>query len=239
MDHFFTSNSLGRVFGFLEVNSVWKKWKIYPNLKIPEIFGFLHLGLSLEPDTWLYLFGNGISQTQPMWGHTQIFSSFGPLILHLPGGGWISPPLTQIWSWDPLTIRVNILIRENTEPVSAAGVPRAQIYKHTPSATLILIFPGICGTYLVTAVHLPKRIFVTNLLEICTHISGLCKCVHTKGYCMHTSTKYPPIYPPMTIYSHEGCLVHTYSKYSPTYTYCVLGRILEHQLQMSLDIKLK
>ena len=57
MDHFFTSNSLGRVFGFLEVNSVWKKWKIYPNLKIPEIFGFLDLGLSLEPDTWLYLFG--------------------------------------------------------------------------------------------------------------------------------------------------------------------------------------
>ena len=114
-----------------------------------------------------------------------------------------------------------------------------QIYKHTPSATLILIFPGICGTYLVTAVHLVKRIFVTNLLEICTHISGLCKCIHTKGYCMHTSTKYPPIYPPMTIYSHEGCLVHTYSKYSPTYTYCVLGRILEHQLQMSLDIKLK
>ena len=110
---------------------------------------------------------------------------------------------------------------------------RQQIYKHTPSATLILIFPGICGTYLVTAVHLVKRIFVTNLLEICTHISGRCKCIHTKGYCMHTSTKYPPIYPPMTIYSHEGCLVHTYSKYSPTYTYCVLCRIIEHLLQMS------
>ena len=27
------------------------KWKIYPNFKIPEIFGFLDLGLSLEPDT--------------------------------------------------------------------------------------------------------------------------------------------------------------------------------------------
>ena len=92
MDHFFTRNSMGRVFGFLEVNSVRKKWKIYPNFKIPEIFGFLDLGLSLEPDTWLYLFGHGISQTQPMWGHTQNFSSFGPLILHLPGGGWISPP---------------------------------------------------------------------------------------------------------------------------------------------------
>ena len=110
---------------------------------------------------------------------------------------------------------------------------RTQIYKHTPSATLILIFPGICGTYLVTAVHLPKRIFVTNLLEICTHIPGLCKCVHTEGYCMQTSTKYPPIYPPLTMYSQEGCLVHTYSKYSPTYTYCVLCRIIEHLLQMS------
>ena len=106
MDHFFTRNSMGRVFGFLEVSSVRKNWKIYPNFKIPEIFGFLDLGLSLEPDTWLYLFGHGISQTQPMWGHTQNFSSFGPLILHLPGGGWISPPLTQMCSWDPLTIRV-------------------------------------------------------------------------------------------------------------------------------------
>ena len=94
MDHFFTRNSMGRVFGFLEVNSVRKKWKIYPNFKIPEIFGFLDLGLSLEPDTWLYLFGHGISQTQPMWGHTQNFSSFGPVILYLPGGGWISPPLS-------------------------------------------------------------------------------------------------------------------------------------------------
>ena len=73
------------VFGFLEVNSVRKKWKIYLNFKIPEIFGFLDLGLSLEPDTWLYLFGHEISQTQPMWGHTQNFSSFGPLILHLLG----------------------------------------------------------------------------------------------------------------------------------------------------------
>ena len=80
------------VFGFLEVNSVRKKWKIYLNFKIPEIFGFLDLGLSLEPKTWLYLFGLGISQTQPKWGHTQNFSSFGPLILHLSGGGWISPP---------------------------------------------------------------------------------------------------------------------------------------------------
>ena len=92
MSHFFTRNSMGRVFGFLEVSSVRKNWKIYPNFKIPEIFGFLDLGLSLEPDTWLYLFGHGISQTQSMWGHTQNFSSFRPLILHLPGGGWISPP---------------------------------------------------------------------------------------------------------------------------------------------------
>ena len=109
MDHFFTRNSMGRVFGFLEVNSVRKKWKIYLNFKIPEIFGFLDLGLSLEPDTWLYLSGHGISQTQPMWGHTQNFNSFEPLILHLPGGSWISPPLTQMWSWDPLTIRVKIV----------------------------------------------------------------------------------------------------------------------------------
>ena len=108
MNHFFTRNSLGRVYGFLKVNSVRKKWKIYPNFKIPEIFGFLDLGLSLEPDTWLYLFGHGISKTQPMWGHTQNFSSFGPLILHLPGGAESAPPLTQMWSWDPLTIRVKV-----------------------------------------------------------------------------------------------------------------------------------
>ena len=97
---------MGRVFGFLEVNSARKNWKIYLIFKILEILGFLDLGLSLEPDTWFYLFGHGISQTQPIWGHTQNFSSFGPLILHLPGGGWISPPLTQMCSWDPLTIRV-------------------------------------------------------------------------------------------------------------------------------------
>ena len=108
-----------------------------------------------------------------------------------------------------------------------------QIHKHAPSATFALIFHGICGTYFVTAGHLLKRIFVTNLLDNCTHISDLCKCVHTEGYCMQTSTKYPPIYPPLTMYSQEGCLVHTYSKYSPTYTYCVLCRIIEHLLQMS------
>ena len=98
-----------------------------------------------------------------------------------------------------------------------------EIYYHTPSATLVSIFLGICSTYLVTAVHLLKRICGANIPEICTHISVLCKCIHTKGYCMHTSTKYPPIYPSLTMYSDEGCLVHTYSKYSPTYTYCVLN----------------
>ena len=106
MDHFFARNSIGRVHGLLEVNSVLKKWKIYLNFKIPEIFGFLDLGLNLEPDTWFYLFGHGISQTQSMWGHTQNFSSFGPLILHLAGGGTMCPPLSQMWSWDPLSIRV-------------------------------------------------------------------------------------------------------------------------------------
>ena len=111
MDHFFTRNSVGRVFGFLEVNSVWKKWKIYPNFKIPEIFGFLDLGLSLEPDTWFYLFGHGISQTQPMWGHTRNFSSFGPLILHLPGGGWISPPPHSNVKLGPPHYRVKTLLR--------------------------------------------------------------------------------------------------------------------------------
>ena len=90
MDHFFTRNSMGRVFGFLEVNSVLKKWKIYPNCKISDIFGFLDLGLSLEPETWLYLFGHGISKTKLMRGHTQNFSLYGPSILHLPGGGWFS-----------------------------------------------------------------------------------------------------------------------------------------------------
>ena len=101
---------------------------------------------------------------------------------------------------------------------------RAEIYYHTPSATLVSIFLGICSTYLVTAVHLLKRICGANIPEICTHISVLCKCIHTKGYCMHTSTKYPPIYPSLTMYSIEGCLVHTYSKYSHTSTYCVLNR---------------
>ena len=100
--------------------------------------------------------------------------------------------------------------------------PGLQITHHTGFATFVPIFHEICSTYSFTAVHLLKRIFGTNILEICIHISGLCKCVHSKGYCMHTSTKYPPIYPPLTMYSHEGCLLHTYSKYSPTYTYCVL-----------------
>ena len=99
-----------------------------------------------------------------------------------------------------------------------------EIYYHTPSATLVSIFLGICSTYLVTAVHLLKRICGANIPEICTHISVLWNCIHTKGYCMHTSTKYPPIYPSLTMYSDEGCLVHTYSKYSHTSTYCVLNR---------------
>ena len=41
-----------------------------------------------------------------MRGHTQNFSLYGPSILHLPGGGLIQ--LTQMWSWDPLTIRVKL-----------------------------------------------------------------------------------------------------------------------------------
>ena len=123
-----------------------------------------------------------------------------------------------------------------TGEAGAGAGAGAEIYYHTPSATLVSIFLGICSTYLVTAVHLLKRICGANIPEICTHISVLCKCIHTKGYCMHTSTKYPPIYPSLTMYSDEGCLVHTYSKYSPTYTYCVLCKIIEHQLQMSLDI---
>ena len=97
-------------------------------------------------------------------------------------------------------------------------LPGTEIYYHTPSATLVSIFLGICSTYLVTAVHLLKRICGANIPEICTHISVLCKCIHTKGYCMHTSTKYPPIYPPLIMYSYEECLVQTYSKYSHTYT---------------------
>ena len=109
MDYFFTRSSMGRVLGLLEVNSVLKKWKIYLNFKIPEIFGFLDLGLSLQPDTWLYLFGHGISQTQSMWGHTQNLSSFGSLILHLAGEAQCAPPLSQMWSWDPLNIRVKII----------------------------------------------------------------------------------------------------------------------------------
>ena len=110
------------------------------------------------------------------------------------------------------------------------------ITHHTGFATFVLMFLGICSTYHVTTVDLLSRIFGANIPEICTHMSGLCKCVHIEGYCMHTSTKYPPIYPSLTMYSDEGCLVHTYSKYSPTYTYCVLCKIIEHQLQMSLDI---
>ena len=46
-----------------------------------------------------------------MLGHTQNFSSFGPLILHLPGGAESAPPLTQMWNWDPLTIRVKAIFR--------------------------------------------------------------------------------------------------------------------------------
>ena len=98
------------------------------------------------------------------------------------------------------------------------------ITHHTGFATFVLMFLGICSTYHVTTVDLLSRIFGANIPEICTHMSGLCKCVHIEGYCMHTSTKYPPIYPSLTMYSDEGCLVHTYSKYSHTSTYCVLNR---------------
>ena len=41
-----------------------------------------------------------------MWGHTQNLSSFGSLILHLAGEAQCAPPLSQMWSWDPLSIRV-------------------------------------------------------------------------------------------------------------------------------------
>ena len=117
-----------------------------------------------------------------------------------------------------------------------AGVAGAQITHHTGFATFVPIFHEICSTYSFTAVHLLKRIFGTNILEICIHISVLCRCIHTKGYWMHTYTKYAPIYPPLRMYSYEVCLVQTYSKYAHTYTNCVLNRIIEHQVQMSLDI---
>ena len=113
---------------------------------------------------------------------------------------------------------------------------RAQITHHTGFATFVPIFHEICSTYSFMAVHLLKRIFGTNILEICIHISILCRCIHTKGYWMHTYTKYAPIYPPLRMYSYEVCLEQTYSKYAHTYTNCVLYRIIEHQVQMSLDI---
>ena len=116
------------------------------------------------------------------------------------------------------------------------GQGRRQITHHTGFATFVPIFHEICSTYSFTAVHLLKRIFGTNILEICIHISILCRCIHTKGYWMHTYTKYAPIYPPLRMYSYEVCLVQTYSKYAHTYTNCVLNRIIEHQVQMSLDI---
>ena len=152
MDHFFTRNSMGRVFGFLEVNSVRKKLKIFPNFKIPEIFGFLDLGLSLEPDTWLYLFDHGISQTQPMWGHIQNFISFGPLILHLPGGAQCAPPLSQMWSWDPLSIRVNLCVFISHNFHVGAGsrngpetTCRAQTTQHHVQHTLLVNCTGNTG----------------------------------------------------------------------------------------------
>ena len=111
-----------------------------------------------------------------------------------------------------------------------------QITHHTGFATFVPIFHEICSTYSFMAVHLLKRIFGTNILEICIHISILCRCIHTKGYWMHTYTKYAPIYPPLRMYSYEVCLEQTYSKYAHTYTNCVLYRIIEHQVQMSLDI---
>ena len=110
------------------------------------------------------------------------------------------------------------------------------ITHHTGFATFVPIFHEICSTYSFMAVHLLKRIFGTNILEICIHISVLCRCIHTKGYWMHTYTKYAPIYPPLRMYSYEVCLEQTYSKYAHTYTNCVLYRIIEHQVQMSLDI---
>ena len=113
---------------------------------------------------------------------------------------------------------------------------RPQITHHTGFATFVPIFHEICSTYSFMAVHLLKRIFGTNILEICIHISILCRCIHTKGYWMHTYTKYAPIYPPLRMYSYEVCLEQTYSKYAHTYTNCVLYRIIEHQVQMSLDI---
>ena len=106
------------------------------------------------------------------------------------------------------------------------------ITHHTGFATFVPIFHEICSTYSFTAVHLLKRIFGTNILEICIHISVLCRCIHTKGYWMHTYTKYAPIYPPLRMYSYEGCLVQTYSKYAHTFTNCVLYRIIEHQGQL-------
>ena len=111
-----------------------------------------------------------------------------------------------------------------------------QITHHTGFATFVPIFHEICSTYSFTAVHLLKRIFGTNILEICIHISVLCRCIHTKGYWMHTYTKYAPIYPPLRMYSYEVCLEQTYSKYAHTYTNCVLYRIIEHQVQMSLAV---
>merc|ERR1711994_574793 len=93
---------MGRVFGLLEVNSVRKKCKIYLNFKIPEIFGFLDLGLSLVLSETTHV--RSQTKFQLIWAINTAFTRGG---LNQP------PPLTQMCSWDPLTIRVkeNFLYR--------------------------------------------------------------------------------------------------------------------------------
>ena len=90
MDHFFTRNSMGRVFGFLEVNSVLKNEKYIPIAKFLTFLDFLILDSvwSLRHDcTFLVM----ESLRQNSWEVTHKISAYmGHQYCIYQGGGWFS-----------------------------------------------------------------------------------------------------------------------------------------------------
>ena len=115
---------MGRVFGFLEVNFVRKKRKIYPNIKIPEIFGLLDLGLRhMIVPFW----SRNLSDTIHVRSHTKF-----QLIWALNSAFTRAPPQNKCVAGTPsllglkeiISMYLNSILENNTSNVQLASFIR-------------------------------------------------------------------------------------------------------------------
>ena len=159
-----------------------------------------------------------LSAAPDLWDFIQIVRWCGVALARPPATRWAtSPPgprtssrasprsRSPAWRWT-LSLKQVDMIMVILYLLSPCSQPQAKILiinnllsnvaklltHHTGFATFVLMFHGICSTYLVTAVHLLSRIFGANIPEKCTHISGLCKLSILKDIaCIHPRNIHP------------------------------------------------